>query len=350
MRHRPWKTRLSDMHESIKKIRSYCSGVDSETTLFKNPEKFDACIRNFQVLGDADTRIPAAIRKQIPGVPWREIAAMRNILVHEYFGASPSIIWKTITNDLPVLEQALEQAIAKFNEPVHPWKICPPGEHYVRKATVGEHLREGSPVKTHLRREHCRQSETTTQSVITVFEAKDMGELFPEPSPHLNNDLGFGKRGSEFDRLINGWTEYWNQVLKPNPPLDARVVKALIASESSFKPNSGKKKKNTARGLMQLMPLTLRALNGAKDELKDHLFEFESDEIFDPSLNIASGIRWLFRKRELAGRRLKREASWEEAVSEYKDYLRRALKNPHHPQKGMHDFRRFLRLLEGKSS
>ncbi len=78
MRHRPWKTRLSDMKEAISKIISYCSGLSSETELFKNPEKLDACIRNFQVLGDAAARIPPAIRKEINGIPWREITAMRN--------------------------------------------------------------------------------------------------------------------------------------------------------------------------------------------------------------------------------------------------------------------------------
>ncbi len=335
------------MKDAIKKIRAYCSGLNSETELFKNPEKLDACIRNFQILGDASSRIPAMVRKQIPGIPWREISAMRNILVHEYFGVSPSIIWKTITNDLPVLELALEKAVAKFDEPVHPWKICPPGEHYVRMATIQGHLRDGRPVRSHLRRDHCRQSQTTTRNVITAFEAKDMVEFFPEPPVPLGKNLDFGKKGNEFDKLINGWTEYWNQVLKPSSPLDPRVVKALIASESSFNTSAGKEKKNTARGLMQLMPQTLWALNGARDELKEHLFEFDSSEIFEPSLNIAAGIRWLFRKRELAGRRLKREASWEEAVSEYKDYLRRVLRNPKHPQKGMHTFRDFLKKLEG---
>jgi uncharacterized protein with HEPN domain len=333
------------MRDAIDKIRSYCSLLTSETELFKKPEKLDACIRNFQVLGDAASRVPAAVRKELPGIPWREISAMRNILVHEYFGVSPSIIWKTITNDLPLLELVLNQEIAKFSEPVHPWKICPAGETYVRHSTIHEHLREGKPVKSHLRRDHCRESHTSTRNVITAFEAKDMVERFPEPPQHLSKDLDFGKRGIEFDKLINGWTEYWNQVLKPNPPLDPRVVKALIASESSFIANSGKGKTNTARGLMQLMPQTLRALNGARDELKDHTFEFETSEVFEPSLNIAAGIRWLFRKRELATRRLKREATWEEAVSEYKDYLRRIIKNPNHPQKGMKSFRESLKNL-----
>lgn len=347
MRHRPWKTRLADMKEAIAKIIKYCSGLPSENELLKNPEKFDACIRNFQVLGDAGSRIPPAIRKELPTIPWREISAMRNILVHEYFGVSPSIIWKTVTKDLPRLELMLDQALAKLSEPVHPWKICPPGEHFVRQATVREHLREGEVVRSHLRRDHCRESQGSTRNIITANEASDMADLFPRISGPLGSGLGYGKKETEFDDLIRGWTQYWNQVFDPSPPLDPLLVKALIDSESSFNPNAGKGKKS-ALGLMQLMPATVRYLNGDRNELKDHIFEFDSTEILDAGLNIAAGVRWLFRKRELASHRLKREATWEEAVSEYKDYLRRALRNPRDPQKGMKIFRQSLEKLRRK--
>lgn len=347
MRHRPWKTRLADMKEAISRIISYCSGLSSETDLFKTPEKFDACIRNFQILGDAAARIPPSIRKEIKGIPWREITATRNILVHEYFGVSPSIIWKTVTKDLPHLAFVLDEALAKFSEPVHPWKLCPPGEHYVRQATVQEHVRDGSVVRSHLRRDHCRESQNSTKNILTAHEAADMAELFPLTDQPLGSALGFGKRETEFDDLIRGWTEYWNHVLNPSPSLDPMIVKALIASESSFDANAGKGKKS-AIGLMQLMPDTIRYLNGERNELEDHIFEFDSQDIFDAGLNISAGIRWLFRKRELAAHRLKRDATWEEAVSEYKDYLRRVLKNPKVSQKGMNIFRENLEKLRGK--
>lgn len=60
----------------------------------------------------------------------------------------------------------------------------------------------------------------------------------------------------------------------------------------------------------------------------------------------AAGVRWLHRKRDTASSRLKREATWEEAVSEYKDYLRRKLKNPKIKTKGMDDFKAYLKRLE----
>lgn len=51
----------------------------------------------------------------------------------------------------------------------------------------------------------------------------------------------------------------------------------------------------------------------------------KGSEVMDPSLNIAAGIRWLFHKRDFATRRLKRKATWIEAVEDYKDILRRRL-------------------------
>lgn len=72
-----------------------------------------------------------------------------------------------------------------------------------------------------------------------------------------------------------------------------------------------------------------------------------SDEVFEPELNIAAGVRWLFRKRETASARLKRQATWEEAIAEYKDYLHRKLKNPKASQKGMDVFHKYLKRLKG---
>lgn len=121
-----------------------------------------------------------------------------------------------------------------------------------------------------------------------------------------------------------------------------------MASESSFEPDSNKGKRGSAKGLLQLLPTTIKYLNGEKNELKDHIFEFEESESHDPNVNIAAGVRWLFRKHETASSRLKRKASWEEAVAEYKDYLRRKIRSPKSKQKGMAIFDEYLKKLHSK--
>lgn len=55
--------------------------------------------------------------------------------------------------------------------------------------------------------------------------------------------------------------------------------------------------------------------------MKDFLIALSKKEFYDPNLNLAAGIRWLFHKKYLASHRLKREATWKEAIAEYKGIL-----------------------------
>ncbi len=59
-------------------------------------------------------------------------------------------------------------------------------------------------------------------------------------------------------------------------------------------------------------------LDNVKGEIKDHYVTATRDELNDPNVNICAGVRWLFHKQALASSRLKRNATWPEAVYEYK--------------------------------
>ncbi len=173
-----------------------------------------------------------------------------------------------------------------------------------------------------------------------------MAEIFFSAlsGPPSSNDMGTHQNETQYDHLIRGWTKYWNDIFQPDPSLDPDIVKALLASESDFRADLGKGKKGKAKGLMQLMPLTLKALQGYRNDLKEHLFEFDEAEIYEPNLHIAAGIRWLFQERIKASRRLKRQATWNEAVENYKDYLlNRPQRTPNSPNFKMN---RYFELLE----
>jgi hypothetical protein len=139
-----------------------------------------------------------------------------------------------------------------------------------------------------------------------------------------------------FDKYTLGWTQYFNKVFHPAEPLDPNLVKALIASESSFDEKIDNIKNGVyARGLLQIRKETFNYLQGEKAELRDHLFIFTEDNLFDPSTNICAGIRWLFRKKEIAKSILKREPTWEESVMGFKGDL-----SPYRPHSdGMNRFR-----------
>lgn len=132
--------------------------------------------------------------------------------------------------------------------------------------------------------------------------------------------LDFGAAGSQYDDLIAGWVQYWNDVLKPDVPLDPNLVKALIASESSFDPDklADPNNSNSARGLTQILNSTRKILGNDKGELKDHFITVTKADLNDPGVNVCAGVRWLFQKRKLASIHLKRQASWIEAIWEYK--------------------------------
>ncbi len=342
---RQWKNRLQDMKEAVDKVLAYCEGVNSEQEFAAKSKTIDACIRNFQVLGEAANKVPSTIRDEFREISWKQIRGMRNILVHEYFGVSPSILWATIQKDLPKLKMDIDRINQRLQSPAHPWRLCPPGETYVRKAKIAAYMTKGHLVREHLRRDHCREIEGSTKNTLTLHETEDMAEIFFSSltGPPSSNDMETRQNETQYDHLIRGWTKYWNDIFQPDPPLDPDLVKALIASESDFKKDLGEGKKGIAKGLMQLLPLTMKALHGYRNELKDHLFEFSESEIYEPPLHIAAGIRWLFQERTKASRRLKRQATWEEAVENYKDYLKRRPKkksNLPHPE-----MKRFFFLL-----
>ena len=62
---------------------------------------------NFIIIGEAVKNIYEEVRENHPDVPWKEIMAMRNILVHEYWGIDESVVWNTIKKDLPELKEIL---------------------------------------------------------------------------------------------------------------------------------------------------------------------------------------------------------------------------------------------------
>ncbi|MCB9896767.1 MAG: DUF86 domain-containing protein [Planctomycetes bacterium] len=62
---------------------------------------FDAVVRNLEILGEAAKRVPAEVRSLAPDVAWRDIAAMRDVLAHAYFGVDAQILWDAITTHVP---------------------------------------------------------------------------------------------------------------------------------------------------------------------------------------------------------------------------------------------------------
>ena len=80
-----------------------------QDTFVSDDLTYDATLRNLELIGEAATHIPDAIREAHPEIPWRTIVGARNRIAHGYLGIDDDIIWDIIQNDIPALLQALRQ-------------------------------------------------------------------------------------------------------------------------------------------------------------------------------------------------------------------------------------------------
>lgn len=103
---RDWSFRIKDILQAIDNIEQYTKNMTA-SEFKKNNLVADAVIRNFEIIGEASVHIPQAFRSAHPDVPWKQMSAMRNILIHEYFGVNLGTVWQTVHARLPVLKQQL---------------------------------------------------------------------------------------------------------------------------------------------------------------------------------------------------------------------------------------------------
>ncbi|MDX1587426.1 MAG: DUF86 domain-containing protein [Oleiphilaceae bacterium] len=104
---REWRFYLDDMIEFARKVLDYTKGLD-QTGFLENGLIYDATLRNLELIGEAATHIPDAVREHHPEIPWRMIIATRNRLIHGYLGIDEDTLWSIIEDDVPELLPVLE--------------------------------------------------------------------------------------------------------------------------------------------------------------------------------------------------------------------------------------------------
>jgi len=103
--------RLSDIQAAIDAIRSHLQRGTLDDGLV-----FDAVRIRLLEIGEAVKALPAELLDTQPGIPWRQIARMRDHLAHRYFDTAHSILQATVTDDLPELERALQSLSALVDD------------------------------------------------------------------------------------------------------------------------------------------------------------------------------------------------------------------------------------------
>ncbi len=103
---------LRHILDALSKIESYVAvGRD----VFMSTSHWqDAVIRQLEIIGEATKRLSQDLRSRHLDVPWRRIAGLRDVLIHDYMGVHLAAVWEVAQTDLPVLEKQIRDILAKL--------------------------------------------------------------------------------------------------------------------------------------------------------------------------------------------------------------------------------------------
>lgn len=190
----------------------------------------------------------------------------------------------------------------------------------VREHPLRVPVSKKNPTGITIRDRHLRRLKGTyldPSEIEVIFKNYDRKGLIYPTAKKLDQY----KNADKYDEVIAVWTDYFNKIFNAVPPLDPDAVKALIASESGFRPDPPENK--IALGITQITKETLKILQDPNGESKDFIFtKIRQKDLKNPNIAIPMGIRWLFRKRATAVNQLKRPPNHEELILEYKGLLK----------------------------
>jgi uncharacterized protein with HEPN domain len=108
---REWRFYVEDMVAFCDKVLAYTHGLERES-FAADAMRYDATLRNLELIGEAATHVPADVRLTAPDVPWRMVIAVRNRLAHGYLGIDDDTLWSIVRDDLTKLREGLAKLLA----------------------------------------------------------------------------------------------------------------------------------------------------------------------------------------------------------------------------------------------
>jgi uncharacterized protein with HEPN domain len=101
---------LEDILDAIQKATAFMGEMSFDQFSIDDKTVF-AVIRALEIIGEAAKKIPESIRANHTEIPWREMAGIRDKLIHDYFGINLKVVWKTVKEDLPSLAPHLRRIL-----------------------------------------------------------------------------------------------------------------------------------------------------------------------------------------------------------------------------------------------
>jgi Uncharacterized conserved protein len=95
--------------ECIRQIEEYT--INGCEEFMKSRLIQDAVIRNMEIIGEATKRVSPGLREQHPEIPWKEMAGMRDVLIHDYMGVDLKIVWNVVSRNLAEIKKPLKRLL-----------------------------------------------------------------------------------------------------------------------------------------------------------------------------------------------------------------------------------------------
>ncbi len=101
---------LKDILEAIDEVEAFIDDLTYDEFV-KDKKTLNAVVRSIEVIGEATKNIPEGLRAKYKEMPWREMAGMRDKLIHGYFGIDTDTIYKTAKENLPPLKAPIQKML-----------------------------------------------------------------------------------------------------------------------------------------------------------------------------------------------------------------------------------------------
>ncbi len=107
---RQWGDYIEDISDAVQSIEEFVSDMTYEEFI-SDKKTYFAVIRCIEIIGEATKNILDPEREKYPDIPWKDMAGMRDKVIHHYFGVDLKVVWKTIKEDIPSIQPKISEIL-----------------------------------------------------------------------------------------------------------------------------------------------------------------------------------------------------------------------------------------------